>query len=125
MRLLLDTQVLIWLIQGNKRLTPLLRATILDAKTVYVSEVSLWEISVKISVGKLQPIHKLFETVGASGYLRLSIRDEHLLAFETLPFLHRDPFDRMLVAQAMAEQCSLMTSDSLLHKYGIPLVMVA
>lgn len=122
MKLLLDTNTLLWLLSDDSRLAPSARQIIMDSQEISISEVSLWEISIKISIGKLQPIPELLSTVHDLEFRRLSLRDEHLRLYETLPLLHRDPFDRMLVAQASIEGISLVTSDTFLKDYGIRVV---
>ena|ERR1035437_3848902 len=122
MKLLLDTNALLWLLNDDRRLAPRARQIIENSQGIAVSEVSLWEISIKVSIGKLQSVPELLDTVRDLGFRRLSLSDEHLRFYETLPLLHRDPFDRMLVAQASIEGMSLLTSDSFLDSYGISVV---
>lgn len=122
MKLLLDTNALLWLLNDDRRLAPRARQIIENSQEIAVSEVSLWEISIKVSIGKLQSVPELLGTVRDLGFRRLSLSDEHLRFYETLPLLHRDPFDRMLVAQASIEGMSLLTSDSFLDCYGIGVV---
>ena len=119
MKLLLDTNALLWLLKGDSRLAPTARQVIEKAQEIAVSEVSLWEISIKINIGKLQPVPELLNTVKELGFRRLSLSDKHLQAYESLPLLHRDPFDRMLVAQSSTEHLTLLTSDTFLKAYGI------
>jgi PIN domain nuclease of toxin-antitoxin system len=122
MRLLLDTNALLWLLDDDDRLAPAARQIIEDSQEITVSEISLWEISIKISIGKLQPVPELLSTIHDLGFRRLSLGNEHLRLYETLPLLHRDPFDRMLVAQASVEGISLITSDTFLQGYGIHVI---
>jgi PIN domain nuclease of toxin-antitoxin system len=122
MRLLLDTNALLWLLNDDSRLGPAARQIIRDSEEISVSEVSLWEISIKISIGKLQPVPELLDTTRALGFRRLAMKDGYLKHYETLPLLHRDPFDRMLVAQASIEGISLLTSDTFLKDYGIQVI---
>jgi PIN domain nuclease of toxin-antitoxin system len=122
MRLLLDTNALLWLLNDDSRLAPTARQIIKDSEEIAISEVSLWEISIKISIGKLQPVPELLDTIHALGFRRLAMKDEYLKCYETLPLLHRDPFDRMLVAQAGVEGSSLLTSDTFLKDYGIRVI---
>jgi PIN domain nuclease of toxin-antitoxin system len=93
------------------------------ATKVIISEVSLWEISIKISIGKLQPVPELLDTLLNLGFHRMNLRDNDLKVYETLPLLHRDPFDRMLVVQALSEGASLITSDAKLKEYGVEVVL--
>jgi PIN domain nuclease of toxin-antitoxin system len=121
-KLLLDTNVLLWLLGDDDRLGQSARRAIQDAQEIAVSEASLWEISIKISIGKLAPIPKLLETIRSLGFRRLSFSDPYLHAYESLPLIHRDPFDRMLVAQAKVEKSALVTSDSFLSSYDVKVV---
>jgi PIN domain nuclease of toxin-antitoxin system len=119
MRVLLDTNALLWLLKDDSHLSPTARQLIEQAEEIAVSEVSLWEISIKININKLQPIPELLNIVKELGFRRLSLSDKHLRAYESLPMLHRDPFDRMLVAQSSEENLTLVTSDTFLEKYSI------
>lgn len=122
MNLLLDTNALLWLLSDDGRLVSAAREAIQNAHQITVSEVSLWEISIKVSIGKLQPIPELYDTISDLGFRRLTLKNEYLQLYETLPFLHRDPFDRMLVAQASIENLSLITSDPFMRDYGIKVI---
>lgn len=122
MKILLDTNALLWLLSDDTRLVRPARQKIENAQEIVVSEASLWEISIKISIGKLKPVPKLFSTINDLGFRRISLEDEHLLRYEKLPLLHRDPFDRMLVAQAKAEGLALLTSDIFLKNYGVRVI---
>lgn len=123
MRLLLDTNVLLWLLNDDNKLGPKAREVIKNAQEVAISEVSLWEISIKISIGKLQPIPELLDTLHDLGFRRLTLKDEYLRLYEDLPLLHRDPFDRMLVAQASVENTTLLTGDAFLKDYNINVII--
>lgn len=122
MKVLLDTNALLWLLSDDVRLSQTSRKVIESASEILVSEVSLWEIAIKISIGKLEPIPGLHDTVRNLGFRRLSISDKNLKIYEALPLIHRDPFDRMLVAQALCEDTALLTSDSFLKDYGVKIV---
>jgi PIN domain nuclease of toxin-antitoxin system len=124
-KLLLDTNVLLWLLNDDNRLGPVSRKQITNASEIAISEVSLWEISIKISISKLKPIPALLDTIRDLGFRRLSIEDKHLLQYDTLPMLHRDPFDRMLIAQAKAEDYTLLTGDEFLEKYDLKVIVVS
>jgi PIN domain nuclease of toxin-antitoxin system len=125
--LLLDTHVALWAISDDPKLTGSARARIASATTAMVSVVSLWEIAIKhalrrgrhddivVSAGEA---HMLFE---AAGYRMLAVQPHHATMVDTLPPLHADPFDRLLVAQALAEPMHLLTRDARLTGYG-PLV---
>ena len=122
MRVLLDTNALLWLLDGDDRLGPTARRVVTDAERLVVSVVSLWEVAIKVSIGKLLPIPGFYDTVGRSGLDRLDITDAHLRTLEALPAVHRDPFDRLLVGQALAEGLTVLTSDDVFASYGVGVV---
>ena len=119
MTLLLDTHFLLWIANGDQRLTTKAKKIISAADAVYMSAASLWEISIKVSVGKLSvDVDALTESLLSAGLVELPISIEHAKALKALPPVHRDPFDRMLVAQAMTEPMHLLTVDAALTAYG-------
>lgn len=90
-----------------------------DETEVFVSVVSWWELATKITIGKLNAdLPTLRQTAKDSGFFELEVRGEHTEVLVNLPLLHRDPFDRMLVAQAIAEPMKLITADGILEKYS-------
>lgn len=118
MRLLLDTQVYLWWLADSRRLPAAARRTIRNAEVVYVSAASLWEAAVKIGIGKLAvDIGDLHSGVAASDFRELPIQGVHAVTLAGLPAYHRDPFDRMLVAQAISEPLRLLTADKMLARY--------
>ena len=125
MRLLLDTHVLLWLMQGDSRLSPQARAFIDNAAEVYVSIASIWEISSKWRLGKIkEDPEELVATIGKAGLLELPVIARHAVATGKLPLLHSDPFDRILVAQAISETMRLLTADAQLAAYSELVVAV-
>jgi PIN domain nuclease of toxin-antitoxin system len=119
MTLLLDTHFLLWIANGDQRLTPKAKKIISAADAVYMSAASLWEISIKVSIGKLSvDVDALTESLLSAGLVELPVSIEHAKALKTLPPVHRDPFDRMLVAQAMTQPMHLLTVDAALTAYG-------
>lgn len=126
MRLLLDTHVLLWSLAGSPRLSSTAREAIVDAANdVFVSAASMWEASIKRSVGKLRfETAKILAEMEFNGFRELPITARHALAAGDLPLHHKDPFDRMLVAQAIAEGLTLVTSDSALRPYGVTALWV-
>ena len=124
MRLLFDTNALLWLLGGDDRLGAAARGAVQSADALVVSVASLWEIAVKVSIGKLGAIPGLHAAVRDLGFERLPIRDAHLAALESLPLLHRDPFDRLLVCQALTEPLAVLTADPAFAPYG-PVVVDA
>ena len=121
---LLDTQVLLWWFSQSLRLKADVRAAIADPRTrIFVSAASFWEAAIKRAKGRLS-----FDTAGlvgavvGSGMQQLSITPAHALAAGDLPRHHDDPFDRMLVAQAIAENLTLISSDARLRSYAVGLI---
>jgi PIN domain nuclease of toxin-antitoxin system len=124
--LLLDSHILLWLVAPDAgHLTATTRQMISGATTVYFSIVSLWEIAIKAAKGQLDiDLDLLLEALDAAGLRELPVRREHIQSLRGLPFHHRDPFDRMLVAQALAEPPHPLTSDEKLRPYGGLVVLV-
>lgn len=119
MRLLLDTHVFLWCIKGDRRLSKVARSKILNATEVYVSSASIWEAAIKIKLKKLQvDIQQMIESISESGFVELSITSQHAAGILRLPDIHRDPFDRLLIAQAVAEPLTFLTADGGLKNYS-------
>ena len=120
-RYLLDTQVFIWFVMGNRRLSREVDEIIRNAAgQVYLSVASIWEISIKQGVDKLPLLPGEPEALAAESLiLTLDINVSHAKLAGRLPLIHRDPFDRMLVAQAQIEDLILITSDGDIPKYGV------
>ncbi|HEX6689055.1 MAG TPA: type II toxin-antitoxin system VapC family toxin [Solirubrobacterales bacterium] len=120
MRLLLDTQVLIWVLANPERL-PAATADALETyeNQVLVSVASPWEISIKTALGKLPPIDDLELLMADKHFELLPISLSHTAAVASLPHHHRDPFDRMLIAQAQVEGLTLVTSDREIRRYPV------
>ncbi len=120
MRILLDTHVFIWWDSEDRALSGDLREVIADpANEIYVSAASVWEIAIKRRRGKIAFEHGINETVARNRFLPLPITPDHAEQAGGLPRHHGDPFDRMLVAQAMLEQMTLGTQDAMMRPYGI------
>ena len=124
MRVLIDTHACLWFAAGDTRLRISARRVIEDAETnVFLSIASAWEIAIKVSTGKLL-LSTPFDKVIA-GLLRdnvialLDITVDHTVRLMTLPFHHRDPFDRLLIAQAMAENLPSVSADGVFDAYGV------
>ena len=118
MKLLLDTHILIWTLSSPDLLSEEAKQFIQEAKMLYVSSASLWEMSIKASIGKLEVnLSELKKQLTSLGINELMISWEHALLTETLPWHHKDPFDRLLIAQAMSEPLVLLTNDKVLAKY--------
>jgi PIN domain nuclease of toxin-antitoxin system len=127
MRILLDTHVLIWLVEGDKNLSAVARSAIEDeGNSLYLSIVSLWEITIKLSLGKLDlqlSVDEMVESFLIPGGIEiLQIETSHLSILRDLPLYHRDPFDRLIIAQAKSEQMMLVSADGVFERYGVDLL---
>ena len=119
MRLLLDTHIFLWVVTGNSALKSPARRIIEGAEQVYVSAASIWEIAVKSRLGKIDAeVSGLVEAIDASGLLELPVRAMHAAGVAKLPLHHTDPFDRLLIAQAISEPLRLLTADAMLARYS-------
>jgi PIN domain nuclease of toxin-antitoxin system len=123
-RLLLDTQALVWTLLDDPRLTNTAREAITAPENeILVSPASLWELAIKISLGKYslnEDFTTFMETrLPQNGFVQLPIHVRHLGVVAGMPFHHRDPFDRLLVAQAIVEQVPIVSSDAALDAYPI------
>ncbi len=126
MNLLLDTHYLLWAALEPHKVVPAAQALILDpANALWFSTISLWEVAIKRGLDRpdfrIDP-GTLRAGLLASGYAELVLKGRHVLALATLPALHRDPFDRLLVAQAATEGMRLLTADRRLSGYGGPVL---
>lgn len=125
-RVLLDTHTLLWWLADDSRLGPAARALIADERNeAWVSAASAWEISIKRALGKLEAPEDLDSIVADEGFERLPVTFFHGEQAGALPPLHRDPFDRMLIAQAQAEGLELVTADERLAAYAVRIVNAA
>jgi PIN domain nuclease of toxin-antitoxin system len=122
-RILLDTHVFFWWVKGNPRLSPVAARTIEDrANEILVSAVTAWELAIKSQLGKWAEarvvVEKLEQTILANGFLALSVTIEHARLAGFLLGSHRDPFDRLLAAQAQIEKAPLITADQAFRALG-------
>lgn len=125
MRILLDTHVFLWYTKADRKLTARSRAMIQNAIEVYVSSASIWEATIKARLGKLDvKIDDLVKAISSSGFLELSITAEHAAATDRLSDLHRDPFDRILLAQAITEPLIFLTADEMLRDYSKLVIII-
>jgi PIN domain nuclease of toxin-antitoxin system len=125
MRLLLDTHVFLWAVAGNPRLKTSARQLIASASAVHVSAASLWEIAIKVGLGKIDAdVHALVAAIDESGFIELPVTARHAVGVHDLPAIHNDPFDRLLIAQARAEPLKLLTVDPILEQYSSDLVVM-
>lgn len=122
---LLDTHALIWFFNGDKQLSSVARAAIEKENVInYVSIVSIWEIAIKISLGKLElkaPFTEINNQLTSNNFIILPIQVEHALLVSNLPFYHRDPFDRLLIAQALQNDLTIISRDERFAAYSVSL----
>lgn len=119
---LLDTHALLWYLYDNPKLSQKMLETISNSDTVFASIASLWEIAIKQGIGKLEidcPISTIASLCEQKDIGILRIKIEHLEVLKMLPQIHRDPFDRLLIAQAQTENLTLITKDAQIAKYNI------
>ena len=122
MNLLIDTHVLLWWWTEAEQLSGRAKAAILDSRNrSYVSAAVAWELAIKVNLGKLDAqdvVSNLKQLLIEEGFRRLAISTDHALRAGLLPMLHRDPFDRMLVAQAQALNSPIVSADAIFDRYG-------
>jgi PIN domain nuclease of toxin-antitoxin system len=122
-KLLLDTQALLALLSSDYPLSPGARTAMEQpGANVICSTVSVWEIAIKRSIGKLDAPDDVIERIDEAGARILTITPQHAHATGELPFHHRDPFDRLLIAQAQLEGCAIITGDRAFSAYDVPVV---
>ena len=123
MRYLLDTQVIIWLAENSYKLPLRIKEIVRRSENeIYISSVSLWEIAIKMNLGKLDidfTLDELLIAVKENDFDILQIEDEYLQQLSDLPSIHKDPFDRLLIATTKAEGMSILTSDENIQKYDV------
>jgi PIN domain nuclease of toxin-antitoxin system len=123
MRYLLDTHSLIRFLEDDKRLSVIAKDIISDDNAdIYLSIVSLWEMAIKIGLGKLklsQSLEQVVDTLEQQSISLLSVKPAHVLAVLSLPFEHRDPFDRLLIGQALVENMKFLSNEALFLRYGV------
>ncbi len=119
MRILLDTHIYLWWLEDHIKLSSKARELIQSADEVYVSSASIWEAAIKISIGKLEAdVSALAQHISLNGFIELPVSAKHAVQIAQLPNHHRDPFDRMLIAQAMTEPLRLLSADSQVAQYS-------
>lgn len=123
MKLLLDTHAALWWLSGDERFgDTAVRQLIDETNQVLLSAAVVWEVAVKRSLGKLEAPEDLAPTLLDAGAQALAVSLDHAAAAERLPWHHRDPFDRMLVAQAVIEGAAIVSRDEALRPYGVTLI---
>ncbi len=126
MRLILDTHIFLWALASPKQIPEKQRAIIASpANTIYVSAVSIAEIAIKVSIGKLHVDVDLIAEAGNAGFDMLDFTGEDAAGLQALPFHHRDPFDRMLIVQGIRRDLPIMTKDPYFKHYGCPLLQIS
>lgn len=125
MRLLIDTQIFIWAVLDSDNLGKKAREMMLAADEIFVSAASIWEIAIKTKLGKIEGDPSEFvDAIESSGFNELKISGRHAAQVNQLPLYHRDPFDRLLIGQALVELMQLLTTDGLLRRYSKLVVTV-
>lgn len=125
MRLLLDTHILLWALAGDARLGEAAAMILNPANSIFVSTVSYLEIAIKSSQGKIvADVPEIRAAVAESGLDELPVTGTHVEILATLPWHHKDPFDRILVAQALAEPLRLVTVDTLVARYSDTVILL-
>lgn len=125
MRLLLDTHIFLRAVAGSALLKPPVRRVIESANLVYVSAASIWEVAIKARLGKIEADpDELAAAIDASGFVELPVRASHAAGVARLALHHSDPFDRLLLAQAIAEPLRLLTADAVLAQYSDVVMLV-
>lgn len=126
MKLLLDTHALIWFQAGDRRLSKAARQAIeADDAELLISAATVWEMAIKASLGRLTlpgPVDTYIAEKVGQGFRTLAVSWAHTAGVEDLPWHHRDPFDRLLVAQALSERCPVITRDRVFRKYGVEVI---
>ncbi len=121
MRFLIDTQAFIWFVENNKNLPVKIKKELESSEnTIIVSIASLWEMTIKMSLGKLKvncEIDIMIEKLYSNGFELLPILPEHIIKLSTLQYFHRDPFDRIIISQALSEKIKLVSSDEIFDLY--------
>jgi PIN domain nuclease of toxin-antitoxin system len=127
LKFLLDSNVLLWSISDRKKLTSRVRQIIDDSQNeFFVSRTSIWELSATVAAGRLQmpgsTIQSLIDQIKIAGLTILELENRYILRTESLPYHHSDPFDRILIAQALEENLTILSSDSKFPLYGAPVI---
>ncbi len=126
MRVLLDTQVVLWWMTDDKRLSQQAERVIADPDNgIFVSAASIWEVAIKVGLGRIKGnVEAIVAAIHPSGFTELPITGQHAAQVSKLPLHHRDPFDRILIAQSLSEPMRFMTHDHTLAKYGELIILV-
>ena len=123
--MLIDTQSFIWFVENNPRLPLAVKVVMEESTKLALSIVSLWEITIKISLSKLVMSGDIATTIDkalANGFEILPVERNHLITLSTLDFIHRDPFDRLIISQAIAENVPVVSCDSIFQQYPVNVI---
>ena len=124
MKYLLDTHVIIWMVDDSPNLSLAIKEIIGNPKNqIVICSISLWEIAIKMNIGKLTlslEFDELVNLLRSSDFDFLQVEDEYMLGLSQLPLLHKDPFDRLIISTALAEKMTLITIDENIQKYNVP-----
>ena len=124
MRYLLDTHTVLWHFEDSPQISPIFREIIKNPKNkIYISSCSLWEAAIKINLGKLTlnfTFDELLYEIKIGDFDVLQIEDEYLKGLSSLPFIHKDPFDRLLISTALIEDLTIISIDENIQKYDVP-----
>ena len=123
MNLLIDTSILIWVLSDSSKLTSRTRQMIQEADKNFISSISIAEIEIKKTIGKLTIPGSYIKEIFASGFEELHFDFDDAHGLQCLPLFHKDPFDRMLISQAIAKGLTLLTSDTVFKKYNVPVLL--
>jgi PIN domain nuclease of toxin-antitoxin system len=122
---LLDTHIFLWLTANDVRLTPQARQQIEEAEAVFISAASVWEVAIKVRLGKLKVgVSDVIDEIHNNGFIELPVTSRHAQETTKLPMLHGDPFDRLLIGQAISQGFHLLTADAHLVPYSGLVVQV-
>ena len=124
MSLLLDTHVVLWWLTDNPALPEEVKKQLDQQPDVYLSSATVWEVALKQSIGKIIEPPDLPKIIKEAGFQHLPITADHAVVAGRLPLIHRDPFDRMLIAQAQCEGLTLTTRDPQIHRYDVDLLRI-
>lgn len=123
MKILIDTHIFLWFVNNNPQLSPTAKHLLESDVDILLSIASLWEIAVKVSIGKLTlpgPIQEFIpQQLRLNQIELLRVEIQHLHILSTLPFHHRDPFDRLIIAQSLAEDIQILSVDTIFDEYGV------
>lgn len=127
MRYLLDTHAALWLFEGNEKLSQIARDIIADDENeIHISIASAWEVAIKVSIDKLDfdgGVSEFLSAIHVNNIDLLDVKSEYVKMVEKLPFIHSDPFDRLIISTSILENMIIITVDKNIHKYDVRFVM--